>query len=206
MRKPTAFLVVFLAFAGLGGAAGGQGLPPVKEILADRVLGQADAPVTIIEYASMTCPHCASFHAVQLPALKKEYIDTGKVRLIFREFPTAPRPLALAAAMLARCAPKERYFGIINVLFRSQMQWGRAAQPVEALAGIGRLAGVSRATFDACLKNEEIYQGIVKIATHGETKFGITATPSFIVNGKKIEGAVSLFEFRKIIDAALGGK
>ena len=108
--------------------------------------------------------------------------------------------------MLARCAPKGRYFAIIKMLFRSQMQWGRSANPIEALAGIGRLAGVSRATFDACLKSKEIFAGVAKIAQDGEKKFGIDATPSFIVNGKKVAGGLSLAEFRKVIDAALGGK
>ncbi|MDP6172586.1 MAG: DsbA family protein [Rhodospirillales bacterium] len=209
MKKLAAFLVFFAVFSGLSGLGGplaGQELAPVKDILADRVLGQAGAPVTIVEYASMACPHCASFHANQFPALKKEYIDTGKVKLIFREFPTSPQQLALAAAMLARCAPKERFFAIIKMLFRSQMQWGRSAKPVEALASIGQLAGVSRATFDACLKSKEIFQGLVKIARDGETKFSIQSTPSFIINGKKLEDGLSLPEFRKVINQALGVK
>ncbi len=206
MRKLAIFLGFFLAFAWLGGTADGQDLAPLKEILADRVLGRADAPVTIIEYASMTCPHCASFHAKQFPVLKKEYIDTGKVRLIFREFPTAPQQLALGAAMLARCAPKERYFAFIKMLFRSQMQWGRSAKPVEELAGIGRLAGVSRATVDACLKSREIFAGVAKIAQDGETKYGIQSTPSFIINGKKLEGGLTIPEFRTAIAAAMAGK
>jgi protein-disulfide isomerase len=202
MRKLALFGTLVLFAAG----AGAQALPPVAQILSERILGKADAPVTVIEYASFTCPHCANFHNKQFPAIEKEYIATGKARLIFREYPTAPRALSLAASMMARCAPRSRYFAIVKMLFRTQEKWATAADPTKALAGIGWLAGMSQATFDACLNNEPVYRGILGRALEGERKDKVEGTPTFLVNGRKIRSGLSLDEFRKVLDAAAGGK
>jgi protein-disulfide isomerase len=185
-------------------AAMAEGLPPVSEILADRMMGDANAPVTIIEYASLTCPHCAKFQSETLPEVEKNYVDTGKVKLIFRDFPLDR--LALAASMMARCAPKERYFGLISSLFKGQGTWARDPDPRGALAGVGRLAGMPPGTFEACLNNREILDGILKQRKEAETKYKVNSTPTFIVNGKKVEGEQSYEAFAKIIDSALAAE
>jgi protein-disulfide isomerase len=156
----------------------------------DMALGAKDAPVTIIEYASMTCPHCANFHMGPFKELKTKYIDTGKVRMIFREFPFDP--LALQASMLARCAGEKRYFGMLNVLFKSQTKWARAANPQEALAKIARLAGFTEARFTACMTNQGLADMILQSRLTGSKEFDVDSTPSFIVNGVKTSGNMTI--------------
>lgn len=174
------------------------GQPPE---LGDRSLGAADAPVTIIEYASATCPHCASYHVETFPTIKKEYIDTGKVRYVFREFPFDDA--GLAAFMIARCAPEEKYFPIIEVLFEKQDTWARS-NPREELFKIAQLAGFSRETFDQCLKNEAVAKGILAIMTTANETYGVDSTPTFFINGQILKGNQPLDEFRKLIDQAAG--
>lgn len=170
-------------------------------MLADRALGAANAPVTIYEYASFTCPHCARFHRDTLPEIKKAYVDTGKVRLIFRDFPFDG--LALRAGMLARCAPPERYFAFLDTLFASQDRWARASDPLGALSQIGRVGGLSAQQIEACFSNRALMDGVVKIRYDNEQKLGINSTPTFFVNGVKLEGAASFTEFQAVIEAAL---
>jgi protein-disulfide isomerase len=195
------FFLTAILFAA---SAGAQELPPLDEILSERVMGRADAPVTMIEYASLTCPHCAAFHGDQLRQIKADYIDSGKVKLIYRDFPLDR--LALAAAMMARCAPKERYFGIISSLFKGQQTWARDPDPNGALAGVGKLAGIPADTFAACLTNRDVLNGIVKMRSDGEQQHQIKSTPTVIVDGKKVEGGLPYAEFAAIIDAALAAK
>lgn len=171
--------------------------------LGDRVLGSADAKVTIIEYASATCPHCGHFHETTFPTLKSEYIDTGKVRFIFREFPFDD--LALAAFMIARCAPEDRYYPMIDVLYAQQKDWVQSKDPRGALFKIAQMAGFTQQSFDDCLKNEKIAQGILDGKTKAESTYGIESTPTFFINGKALLGAQPIEEFRKMIDAALAG-
>ena len=169
--------------------------------LGDRVLGAADAKVTIVEYASATCPHCASFHKETFPTLKKDYIDTGKVRFVFREFPFDD--LALAAFMLARCAPEDKYFPMIEVLFEQQGTWAdRSKNAREELFKIAQLAGFTSESFDTCLKNEQVAKGIIEIQKRGETDFAVQATPTFFVNGKRLRGQQDIEEFKKAIEEA----
>jgi len=170
--------------------------------LGERSLGSANAPVTIIEYASATCPHCASFHKNTFPALKKDYIDTGKVRFVFREFPFDD--LALAAFMLARCAPEDKYFPLLDVLFEQQETWARQ-NPKEELFKIAQLAGFSRESFEACLKNEEIAKGVIAIRNTAAESYGVDSTPTFFVNGEELKGSQSLDEFKQMIDKAAAG-
>lgn len=170
------------------------------EALKERTLGDPNAPVTIIEYSSLGCPHCAKFHKETLPEVKKNYIDTGKAKLIYRDFPLGGA--AYAAAMMARCAPPARYFQFLDVLFKNQESWASSKDPSPALARIGKLGGMSQADFDACVKNEALFQGIRNVQLEGKEKFGVNATPTFIVNGEKISGARSYEEFRKILDNA----
>jgi protein-disulfide isomerase len=167
--------------------------------LGERVLGEADAPVTVIEYASATCGHCASFHKDSFPALKKDYIDTGKVRFVFREFPLDE--LALAAFMLARCAPENRYFPIIDVLFEEQQSWTRNAR--EELLKIARMAGFTPESFDQCLQDEDVAKGILAIRSTAAEQYGVQSTPTFFINGEMIAGNKP-DELRQAIEDAAG--
>ena len=169
--------------------------------IGDMVLGRDDAPVTIVEYASATCPHCATFHEEVWPTLKKEYVDTGKVRFIFREFPLDQ--LALAAFMLTRCAGREKYFPMLDLIMKTQRQWVK--NPRAELLRIAKLAGMSEARFDACLKDEKLATSIIAMSKDANRLFGVDSTPTFFVNGKRVAGGRSVEEFRKIIDAALAG-
>jgi protein-disulfide isomerase len=168
--------------------------------IGDRALGEEDAPVTVIEYASATCPHCARFHTDTFPTIKEEYIDTGKIRFVFREFPFDD--LALAAFMLARCAPEERYFPLIDVLFEEQQTWTK--NPREELLKIARMAGFTPEAFDKCLADEEVAKGIIAIRTTAGEQYGVNSTPTFFVNGEVIEGNQPIERFREAIAEAEG--
>jgi protein-disulfide isomerase len=161
-------------------------------------LGPDDAKVTVIEYASATCPHCAEFHNVTFEALKKEYIDTGKIKFVFREYPH--NDAATAAFMVARCAPKEKYFPLIDVFFETQPEWTQ--NPLAGLNKIAQQAGFTQADFDACLKNEEIAKAIYAVRSKAEG-FGVTGIPSFFVNGERYEGETTIEAFRAKIDPLL---
>ena len=170
------------------------------EALPDVVIGDPKAPVTIVEYASMTCPHCADFHSESLPVIKKAFIDTGKARLILREFPFDPR--ALAAFMLARCTGDDaRRTAMVDVLFDQQADWARAENASEALLRIAKLAGMSQGDFKACLNDKDLQQKVVDVQQRGETVFGVSATPTFFVNGDKYAGALSPEQMAAVIRA-----
>jgi protein-disulfide isomerase len=154
-------------------------------------MGKADAPVTIIEYASASCPHCAEFAEKVLPTLQKEYIDTGKVRFIFREFPHNDQ--AMGAFMLARCAPKEKYFPLMDVYFKTQQDW--VPNPLEGLKKIALQAGFTEQTFMDCLKNEQVAKGILAVRQRAET-FGVDGIPTFFINGVKMEGEKNMETFK----------
>jgi protein-disulfide isomerase len=170
--------------------------------LGDMTMGKDDAPVTIIEYASMTCPHCAHFTVNTFPKLKEKYIDTGKVRFIFREFPLDP--LAAAASMLARCADKEKFFPVLDLLFHTQAQWA-VQSPLEPLFNVAKQAGYTREAFDACIdtRNNEnsrkILSGIESTRNRGADKLKVASTPTFFINGKRVTGSVSIEELDKEI-------
>ena len=169
--------------------------------LPDMVMGDAGAPVTIVEYASMTCPHCAAFHANTLPALKEKYIDTGKVKLILREFPFDPR--AAAAFMLARCAPPEQYYPMVSALFQQQKSWASAPDAREPLLQIAKLAGFTQEAFEACLKNQELLDKIRAGFDKASKEYGVESTPTFFINGEKTTGTSSIEEMSKLIDKLL---
>jgi protein-disulfide isomerase len=168
--------------------------------LGDMVLGDEKAPVTIIEYASMTCPHCAHFHETTYPELKKRYIDTGKVRFIFREFPLDP--LAAGASMLARCADKEKFYPLIETLFQQQTKWA-VEKPIPQLMAIAKQAGMSEQTFNTCLSDQKMLDAIQAEQKRATDKFGVNSTPTLFVNGKKVVGGVSIEDMAKAIDALL---
>ncbi|AMS43718.1 disulfide bond formation protein DsbD [Aminobacter sp. Y103A] len=168
--------------------------------LPDMQLGKADAPVTIVEYASMTCPHCAHFHETTLPALKTKYIDTGKARLIYREFPFDP--LAEAGFMLARCS-KDNYFPMVDVLFKQQQSWAGSQNPKDALLQISKLAGFTQESFEACLTDQKLLDDIRAVRARGENDFKVDSTPTFFINGKVYKGAMTIEEMSAVIDGML---
>lgn len=171
------------------------------DAMKEMVIGDENARVTVIEYASLGCPHCANFHANTFPQIKKNYIDTGKVRFIYRDFPLG-NP-ALAAAMIARCAGSSKYFGMVDIFFRSQPQWGRAENPLEALAKIARFGGMSEDDVGACLQNQELLNHIQSSARDGAKEHNINATPSFVIDGETIAGGMPYEDFKKLLDEAL---
>lgn len=163
----------------------------------DRILGNPDAAITIVEYASLTCPHCAHFENEVLPELKKKWIDTGKVRLVLRDFPL-DEP-ALRAAMIARCAPPDRYYAYIDTLFASQDKWVMARDYREALARLVKLGGMGKDEFDNCLKNTALENKIVEGRLVASKELDVNSTPTFFVNGTKFTGAPTLEEFDKVL-------
>ncbi len=185
------------------GASVGLGELMAGEALPDVALGNNKAPVTIVEYASMTCAHCAGFYATTFPVLKSKYIDTGKVRFILREFPLDP--LAAAGFMLARCAGDDKRNAIVDLLFAQQKNWAFTDKPLEALAALLKQTGMSQNSFEACLKNKDLYDKIAKVHDRAAEKLGVTATPTFFINGKKERGEVTLDAIEKLLDPLLKG-
>ena len=171
--------------------------------LGDVFLGKDDAKVTIIEYASMTCPHCAHFHTATFPVLKQKYIDTGKVRFVLREFPFDP--LATAAFMLARCNGNDKYYAMVDLLFTQQKSWSGTSNPAESLLATVKQAGFTQESFEACLKNQSIYDAVNAVRDRAEKVFGVDSTPTFFINGQKQSGALSIEELDKILTPLLGG-
>ena len=163
----------------------------------DRILGNPEAPITIVEYASLTCPHCAHFANDVLPELKKEWIDTGKARLVLRDFPL-DEP-ALRAAMIARCAPPERYYAFADTFFAAQEKWVRSGDYREALARLAKLGGMGQAEFDTCIKNTELENKIVEGRLRATQELDVNSTPTFFVNGSKLAGAPTKEEFEKLL-------
>jgi protein-disulfide isomerase len=167
----------------------------------EQILGNPNARVTIIEYASLTCSHCAQFHNEVLPKLKERYIAPGKVRLIYRDFPLDQT--ALAAAALAHCAGPERYFSMIEVLFETQSNWARADDPIAALKQLGKLGGLSDESMNACFADEKLTNGILQGRLAGQNEYKIGSTPTFIIDGKAYPGSRDVDEFAKLIDPLL---
>jgi protein-disulfide isomerase len=167
----------------------------------EQALGDPNAPVTIIEYASLTCPHCAQFTKEVLPELKERYIVPGKVRLIYRDFPLDER--ALMAAALAHCAGPDRYFGFIDVLFETQSGWARADDYLGALKKLGKLGGMTDQQMDQCLADDDLTNGILQSRLDGQNKYQVSSTPTFIINGKTYAGSRSIEAFSKLIDPLL---
>jgi protein-disulfide isomerase len=172
-----------------------------QPVYREFIQGNPKAKVTVIEYASLTCGHCKTFQDTTYPELKKNYIDTGKIRFVYRDYPLDG--LAAAGALLARCAPGDRGKVMIDLMFKNQMEWVRSPAPIEPLRGYAQLAGMSAADVDACLKNEGIMNKIREVMDTASTVYKVQSTPTLFVNEEKVEGAVSYAELSKIIDEAI---
>ncbi len=180
---------------------------PMEQLMAptelpDLTLGPADAKVTVVEYASMTCGHCAHFSTDIWPEFKKKYVDTGKVRYVFREFPLDN--LAAAASMLARCAGPDKALPFVEVLFEKQKEWAFGeGNPVPRLFEIAKQAGFTQESFDKCLTDQKLLDDITAQRTRASDVFGVSATPSFYVNGKKLDGAPTMEKLDAMIEPLL---
>ena len=170
----------------------------------DRILGNPEASITIVEYASLTCPHCAHFANDVLPTIKKEWIDTGKAKLVLRDFPL-DEP-ALRAAMIAHCAPPDRYYAFADTFFGAQEKWVRSTDYREALARLAKLGGMGKEEFDACLKNTELENKIVEGRLKASQELEVNSTPTFFVNGSKLAGAPTAAEFEKLLSSLAAAK
>lgn len=209
--------VAALAATGLGAAPAlaqrrstGANEVPVEELMKPGALpelsvGKADAPVTIVEYASMTCGHCANFHNNVYPAIKEKYVDTGKVRFVMREFPLDN--LAAAASMLARCAGGDATYAMIDVLFKSQDKWAFVrGNPVPELFKIAQQAGFTQERFDTCLKDNATLEQMITARQHASDTFGVNSTPTFFINGKRMRGRSDSIEaFDQALTPLLNG-
>ena len=186
------------ALAPLPSAAAGIGEKP-----GDLTVGDPNAPVTLIEYFSLTCPHCQWFHKNIYDPLKRDYVETGKVRFVARDFPlNAP---ALQAAVLAHCAGRDRYFAFIDVLFSTFDDWAASRDYTEKLAQIGELGGVSRDRFEACLADKALENAIFQSMASAQAEYDVSSTPTVIVNGEKYEGKMSFEALARQIDRLVSG-
>jgi protein-disulfide isomerase len=180
---------------------------PVDELmkkgdLPDLTMGPESAKVTIVEYASMTCGHCMHFATAVFPEIKTKYIDTGKVRFVFREFPLDAR--AFAASMLARCAGPDKAFALVDALFHTQADWAFVkTNPTPKLFEIAKQAGFTQESFDKCLTDQKLLEQLTAIKTRGDEVFGVNATPTFFINGKRLQAAPTIEEFDKVLGPLL---
>jgi protein-disulfide isomerase len=214
VRAATASIVlaVAIALSGCGGGAVGTDatankaldVPAKEELMAeaplgDRVLGKATAPVTVIEYVSLTCPHCANFQKNLFPRVKKEFIDTGKVRFIVREFPIGHT--SGTAAIVNRCVPADKYFFLLNQFLTRQPEWVSQEVRPDAIFSVAKASGMTRETFDKCLTNQTIIDGLTEVKQRGR-QFGVIGTPTFFINGRKAQGEVTFEEIKAMIEQA----
>jgi protein-disulfide isomerase len=180
-----------------GGSARAQTVAEA-ELMQPGPLGEV--PVTIIEYASMTCPHCAHFATETFPILKEKYIDTGKVRFIFREFPFDP--VAAGAFMLARCAGNDKFLAVVDLLFHTQRTWA-VEKPLGPLLQTVKQAGFTEDSFKACLKNQKVLDGVEWVRNRAAEKFKVDSTPTFFINGQIQKGDISLADLEKMMEPFL---
>jgi protein-disulfide isomerase len=170
----------------------------VVEVAADEhIIGDPNAPVTIVEYASLTCPHCAAFHTEILPEVKKQLLDTGKARLVYRDFPLDQ--LALRASALVRCALPLQRPAMLSLLFQTQATWARSQDPMGALTQIGRGVGMSEAAANACLQDQTVLDKVIAQRLEGEQKYKVASTPSFIIGGKLYGGGLSVEQMVELV-------
>ena len=206
MRKIWVIVLSMLALAAFSSAPAraadtAPGASDATSLLAigkdDRILGNPAAPITIVEYASMTCPHCAHFTDEVLPELKKKWIDTGKVKLVLRDFPLDDE--AVHASMIARCAPHDRFYAFVDTFFADQPNWATAPDYRVALSRLAALGGMSKEQVDACLKDTKLEDQVLGSRLVAANQLGVNATPTFFVNGTKFTGAPTVEEFDKLL-------
>jgi protein-disulfide isomerase len=197
-----------LALAPSFALAAGAAKVPMEDLLApdalpDVWIGKADAPITIIEYASMTCSHCAAFHEETYPKLVKDWLDTGKARFVLREFPLDA--LAAAAFMLARYAGDKRT-AVVDLLFAQQKTWAFVDKPLDALENMVKQAGISSESFKKCLDDKDLYQKVLAERQRGADKFGVDSTPTFFINGDRKNGEIAPGDLDKLLTPYLTKK
>ncbi|HEV2099739.1 MAG TPA: DsbA family protein [Stellaceae bacterium] len=195
----TMFAVAALTPAPASAAPANPGATDPATLLAigkdDRVLGNPDAPIAIVEYASLTCPHCAHFTNEVLPEIKKKWIDTGKVKLVLRDYPLDGE--ALRAAMIARCAPPDQFYAFIDTFFQDQANWATAPDVQAALTRLAALGGMSKEAVDKCLKDTALENKILEGRLTASKQLDVNATPTFFINGAKFTGEPTVEEFSK---------
>ncbi|MDH3230594.1 MAG: DsbA family protein [Alphaproteobacteria bacterium] len=192
-RAVSILVLVFLSLA----LATGCDESTETMLIEDRVLGDPNAPITIIEYASLTCSHCATFHKNTMPRLKREWLDTGRAKLVYRDF--ALDKNAAAAAVIARCAPEDQYFRLLSVFFSRQPSWSRMEDPIPVLAQIAGSRGLNREDIDACLDDDELVDGVLQMRLVGQNQHGVNSTPTFIVGERVVSGALSFEDFDAVL-------
>lgn len=197
-------LLAVLMYATLAPLTANAQMASTDQAMSEMSIGSADAPVTMNEYASLTCGHCASFHKDTLPQIKKEYVDTGKVRIVFHDFPLGD--LAKGAVMIARCSGPDRYVDLVDMLFQTQDNWAGSDNPLAALITLTRFYGLNGDDVNACLGNQQLMQFVQNNADNASAIHNIKSTPTFIIDGQKIEGALDFDVFQKALDDALAAK
>ena len=197
MRKIWLSMVLLLGIAAVAATAAPAALDVSPQ---DRVLGKDNAPITVVEYASMTCPHCARFQMVVFPDIKKDWIDTGKVRWVFRDYPLDA--LAVKAAMVARCAPKDRFYAFVDTFLTAQDQWVKTKNAEPALTRLAQLGGMSPSEVSFCLKDRAVQQQVVNSRFVATKELGVDSTPTFFINGKKVAGEMDTAGFSKLLSQA----
>jgi protein-disulfide isomerase len=200
---PRYLLGIVLSFVVFTATSALAGNVPLQEAMAEKSIGSATAPVTMVEYSSLTCPHCAAFHTDTLPGIKKNFIDTGKVRLVLKDFPLGN--LAMAAAMIARCSGPN-YIPMIDALFQSQATWSHSDTPFDAIAGIARLSGMSIDDVEDCLDNEPLLKALQAVSKDANENLGVESTPTFFIEGVKIPGNMPYEDFADVLNKALAKK
>jgi protein-disulfide isomerase len=211
VARASIVFVLLLLLGGCGGVASGPSATATEtaltattetDVMADgplgeRSLGKPTAPVTVIEYVSLTCPHCANFQKTVFPRVKKEFIDTGKIRFIVREFPIGHT--SGHAAIINRCAPEDKYFFLENQFLTRQPEWVSQEVRPDAIYAVAKSSGMSRETFDKCLTNQTIIDGLTEVKQRGR-KYGVIGTPTFFINGRKAaQGEVTYDQFKALI-------
>ncbi len=215
-RAAPAGFVAFALATAMAQAQGANATPdatatapataPIDQLMApgplpDIVQGSPSATVTIIEYASMTCSHCAAFHEEIWPSLKAKYVDVGKAKFILREFPLDP--LAAAGFMLARCVGPDKRNALIDQLFAQQKTWAFVDKPVEPLLALVKQAGMSQTDFETCLQDQKLYDSVNQTRDRAAQQFNIDSTPTFFVNGQRLIGEPTVAEFDKVLQPLL---
>lgn len=188
--------VAFLFMAGSAASAADLSYP------IDHVLGRPDAPITVYEYASTTCPHCATFHKTTLAKFKAEWIEAGKAKLIYRDFPTGPRGLSVGASMIAHCSGPERYYGLLAMIMEQQDKWMNSQNPLVELKKLAKLAGMGEDKVDDCLKRQDLADAINARAKDAYEKLGVESTPTIIIGTNVMPGAIPYETLDKALKAA----